>query len=713
MDLLTVVIIASIIAIVCFFVGRKFGSNSTSNNFESSNPVTLDRVSEDTEKKLKSKIDELKSQVADMDNRLKEKDEMLKSALAGDVSDLSSSLQVEIDNLKKKVDKLKKELDDAEDERDDFEDEAKSIKKKLEKKTTEYKELSTKMEDITRKFESLQRDFNTTVEELEEVKVQNKEREESIEFVNAILNAKEASDEYTKSRNEAIDNVRNTLWNYFDSLAYWDLEDNRDNIPYLASHWANERKKPWLKGKKVIALVGEFSAGKTSIVNRILSQDDPSAPKLPTNSKATTAIPTYISYGPAFISQFLDASGTLKNIKKDDFERVKKDVLSKVNVSSLLEYFVMSYNNANLKGITILDTPGFSSNDSEDERRTCEVINEADILFWVFDVNQAINKSSITIIKENIKDVPLFVVMNKCDLLSPNELNAKENNLREILKKEKISIKGVIRFSEESSIDVIMKAVSSVACKKDDDEVSLIMEDLYSLYDTINNDYKEWQEILTKQKRNLEITEENIQFYLDQYQEDASAVGNMPQHESHFFSRDCFEISEDDFEEFSGRCQRMLDNRESFETEISDLKEFSENVTKAEKYFSDLKLQRKMLQDYENKIIEALKKFDKNYNIPVHVASSQSESNTTKKSSKQENRQNSSRSTQSHSQTNQGSSLRPVKTGKGFADDLRTFKSKNNEDFLLKADILYLAEQYGLSENMALSLAQELTKKIY
>ena len=55
MDLLTVVIIASIIAIVCFFVGRKFGSNSTSNNFESSNPVTLDRVSEDTEKKLKSK----------------------------------------------------------------------------------------------------------------------------------------------------------------------------------------------------------------------------------------------------------------------------------------------------------------------------------------------------------------------------------------------------------------------------------------------------------------------------------------------------------------------------------------------------------------------------------------------------------------------------------------------------------------------------------
>lgn len=706
MDLAIVIIVSTIIAILCFYIGRRCGNKSTSND----SVATVSEIpNAELERELKSKIVELKAQVSDLESRLTEKDEALKSALSGDVSTISSALQAEIETLKKKVVKLKKDLEDTEDERDDLEDEAKSAKNKLKRKTDEYAELSTKLSDIKRKMETLQQEFDIQADELEDEKTQNKERKESIEFVNAILNAKEASDDYTNSRNEAIDKVRNTLWNYYDSLIYWDMEGNRENIPELAFHWANERKKPWLKGKKVIALIGEFSAGKTSIVNRILSQDDVSAPKLPTNSKATTAIPTYISYGPVFMSQFLDAGGKLKNIKKEDFERVKKDVLGKVNVSSLLAYFVMSYNNPNLKGITILDTPGFSSNDPEDERRTCEVINEADILFWVFDVNQAINKSSITIIKENIKDVPLFIIMNKCDQLSPNEQNAKENNLRETFKKENISIKGVIRFSEEYPIDVIMKAVDSIDCKKDDDEVSLIIEDLYGLYDAINKDYKEWQEILTTQKRNLEITEENIQFYLDRYEEDASAVSNMPQYESHFWSRNCYEISKNDFNEFIGRCQSMLDNREPFETEIKDLKDYSEEVTKGEKIVSDLKLQRRMLQDYKEKIIEAVKKFDKNYNIPIHVVSSKDE--------RDQGQNNFSKSKQNNTSTKDStlisnSDLRPIKTGKGFVEDLRAFKRKYNETFLLKADILYLAKQYGVSENMAIDLAMKITNKI-
>lgn len=706
MDLAIVIVISFFIAVLCFFIGRRCGNKSTSDD---SIAVVSEKPNAELEIELKSKIDELKAQVADLESRLTEKDEALKSALSGDVSTISSALQAEIETLKKKVVKLKKDLEDTEDERDDLEDEAKSAKNKLKRKTDEYAELSTELSDIKRKMETLQREFDMQADELEDEKTQNKERKESIEFVNAILNAKEASDEYTKSRNEAIDNVRNTLLNYYDSLTYWDLEENRESIPDMAFHWANERRKPWLKGKKVIALIGEFSAGKTSIVNRILSQDDASAPKLPTNSKATTAIPTYISYGPAFMSQFLDAGGKLKNIKKEDFERVKKDVLGKVNVSTLLVYFVMSYNNPNLKGVTILDTPGFSSNDPEDERRTCDVINEADILFWVFDVNQAINKSSITIIKENIKDVPLFIVMNKCDQLSPNEQNAKENNLRETLKKENISIKGVIRFSEKYPIDVIMKAVESIDCKKDEDEVSLILEDLYELYDSVNQNYKECQEILTTQKRNLEITEENIQVFLDLYGEDAKIVGEMPQHKSHLFSRDCYEISETDFEEFSGRCQRMLDNREPFENEIKDLKDFSKEVTEGEIIFSNIKKQRKMLQDHERKIIEAVKKFDRNYNIPVHVVSNKDEKGQGKKDSSKPQQGNTSSKVSSSSSS---SSLRPVKTGKGFVEDLRAFKKKNHEDFLLKSDILYLAKQYGVSETMAITLAQNVTKKI-
>lgn len=69
-------------------------------------------------------------------------------------------------------------------------------------------------------------------------------------------------------------------------------------------------------------------------------------------------------------------------------------------VSSLIQYFVMTYRNTNLRGLSILDTPGFNSNDSEDAQRTIDVINECDALFWVFDVNSGtVNRSSISLIK--------------------------------------------------------------------------------------------------------------------------------------------------------------------------------------------------------------------------------------------------------------------------------------------------------------------------
>ena len=254
-----------------------------------------------------------------------------------------------------------------------------------------------------------------------------------------------------------------------------------------------------------------------------------------------------------------------------------------------------------------------------------------------------------------------------------------------------------------------MKAVESIDCKKDDDEVSLILEDLYGLYDTVNQEYKELQEDLTIQKRNLEITEENIQGYLDLYEEDATIVGEMPQHESHFFSRNCYEISEDDFEEFRERCQRILNNREPFETEITDLKDYSNYVTIVEEIVLNAKKQRKMLQDYEKKIIDAVKNFDRNYSIPIHMVSSNNENKQGKKDSSQTKQSNTS---SKDSASSSSSSLRPTKTGKGFVEDLRAFKKKNHKDSLLKSDILYLAKQYGMTANMAIYLAQKVIKKI-
>ena len=72
----------------------------------------------------------------------------------------------------------------------------------------------------------------------------------------------------------------------------------------------------------------------------------------------------------------------MKRISPKTFKRVSKEILEQVKgVSSLIQYFVMTYENPHLEKMSILDTPGFNSNDSEDAERTIEVINECDALF--------------------------------------------------------------------------------------------------------------------------------------------------------------------------------------------------------------------------------------------------------------------------------------------------------------------------------------------
>ena len=122
----------------------------------------------------------------------------------------------------------------------------------------------------------------------------------------------------------------------------------------------------------------------------------------------------------------------------------------------------MTYKNPNLTGLSILDTPGFNSNDPEDAQRTIDVINECDALFWVFDVNAGtVNHSSISLIKEYLKK-PLYVVINKIDTKPETEVNKVEQLIRKTLRDEGVSVQQFIRFSGKEPLDSIMTPIKSV-----------------------------------------------------------------------------------------------------------------------------------------------------------------------------------------------------------------------------------------------------------
>lgn len=301
-------------------------------------------------------------------------------------------------------------------------------------------------------------------------------------------------------------------------------------------------------------LWGEFSAGKTSIVNMLLAQGakDGKVVQLPVSSKATTAIPTYISYNAHDVYSFVAPNDAVKLIDQTIFERVKKEVLDQVDgVSSLIKYFVMSYNNEALKDLSILDTPGFNSNDPEDAERTIEVINESDALFWVFDVNSGtVNRSSIDTIKKNLRK-PLYIVINKVDSKSASEVEAVEKLIRKTLSESGVQIVDVIKFSQKEDVKVLLSKIKEVKPSNDDRGFWETIGE--RLADALREAETEVSELKKEQSSLGLAIEESVDAsnaLLGSLSEFCEALAGIPEFKSKWFKADCYEISEGAYERF-------------------------------------------------------------------------------------------------------------------------------------------------------------------
>ena len=581
MDTMTIIYI-----VVAFVVGAiltsifKKGSNSTSSDNAKMQELEAENGS------LKEKLSSISNESRNKESQLKEKYESLLSEAQKQCDSLDKQLKSAIDgnideSIKKQleqVDKLKKQVKDLEEEVEEQEDDISSLKKKLRTKEDDI----TGLQDSLSKEQSTSKKLNT---ELESVKQQLDDKVEelnvkigSLNFIQEILSAKEISTADTNALNKNIDFFESFVKGQFTDLNSYlyttykltwnDLEgkagfDQKKKFFHDAfDQWASTKRKSWLDGKTTIAFVGEFSAGKTSIVNRILSQDNPSIPKLPVSTKATTAIPTYIAGGSSVTYSFIAGDGKRKTILEETFKKVSKDILDQVKgVSSLIKYFVMTYKNPNLNGLSILDTPGFNSNDKEDRDRTIDVINECDALFWVFDVNAGtVNRSSISVIKEKLNK-PLYVVINKVDTKSDSEVQKVENLIKKTLTDEGLKVEKFIKFSAKAPLTDIMnpiKGVSKIATR--DTFVNDVKNDIEQLLNILDDGVKQCNDSYnTARQEGDDITDEFIEC-MKAMQEDCGTAYNIPHWETHLFSSDRYEMSEHEGQRLQSLLEKIADD---------------------------------------------------------------------------------------------------------------------------------------------------------
>ena len=581
MDTMTIIYI-----VVAFVVGAiltsifKKGSNSASSDNAKLQELEAENGS------LKEKLSSISNESKNKETQLKEKYESLLSEAQKQCDSLDKQLKSAIDgnideSIKKQleqVDKLKKQVKDLEEEVEEQEDDISSLKKKLRTKEDDI----TGLQDSLSKEQSTSKKLNT---ELESVKQQLDDKVEelnvkigSLNFIQEILSAKEISTADTNALNKNIDFFESFVKGQFtdlNSYLYTTYKLTWNNLEGKAGfeqkkkffhdafdQWASTKRKSWLDGKTTIAFVGEFSAGKTSIVNRILSQDNPSIPKLPVSTKATTAIPTYIAGGSSVTYSFIAGDGKRKTILEETFKKVSKDILDQVKgVSSLIKYFVMTYKNPNLNGLSLLDTPGFNSNDKEDRDRTIDVINECDALFWVFDVNAGtVNRSSISVIKEKLNK-PLYVVINKVDTKSDSEVQKVEKDIKEKLTNEGLKVEKFIKFSARAPLTDIMnpiKGVSKIATR--DTFVNDVKNDIEQLLNILDDGVKQCNDSYnTARQEGDDITDEFIEC-MKAMQEDCGTAYNIPHWETHLFSSDRYEMSKYEGQRLQSLLEKIADD---------------------------------------------------------------------------------------------------------------------------------------------------------
>ena len=565
---------------------------STADRFESENKELKQKLSEalasrtadlssDSEDRIRAIESKYKALLEEANQQCLQLDQQLKDATRGGVSIPPAQEQSAlVAELKKKISKLEDEIEDFEDEIEDLKKVLSKSKDKVTSKEQENEKLNKELEKSKKEGEELEEKLSSVRDTLADKVEELNCKMESLNFIQEILSAEELSTDDVNKLYKHIGafesfvkgpylDLNAHLYSNYNSLTWGEksgseaLQEKKKWVMDNCDQWVASKRKSWLDKKTTIAFVGEFSAGKTSIVNRILSQDNPNIPKLPVSTKATTAIPTYIAGGNAVSYSFISGDGQRKVIWEDTFKKVSKEILDQVKgVSSLIKYFVMTYQNKNLNGISILDTPGFSSNDSEDRERTIDVINECDALFWVFDVNAGtINRSSISVIKEKLNK-PLYIVINKVDTKPESEIRKVEQLIKTTLAESGLQVEQFIRFSSKSPLENIMAPIRNVPRSESREAfVSDIDNDLKGFLECFDEAIKTSTQEINEKIKTREGIFNGVQEGIDSLGGDCEKLVRIPRFETHFFGSDKYEMSEDKYSKFLELIDRISGER--------------------------------------------------------------------------------------------------------------------------------------------------------
>ena len=206
----------------------------------------------------------------------------------------------------------------------------------------------------------------------------------------------------------------------------------------------------------VLPLVGEFSSGKTTLINSLTDSK-----KLETATKPTTATIYEVHFGSdSCAANVVNEKGELINVP--NIAELKNEDLADAKVVTLFD------TSTRVPSTTILvDTPGLSSPDPKHKQTLVNFLPLADAIILVIDINQQVTRSLTDFIETmKLSQRRIYLVLTKSDTKSKDDIEAAKAYI-----------------SKNCQVPVQQVAVVSAATNS--------LEELYALFDNIQKDKKE------------------------------------------------------------------------------------------------------------------------------------------------------------------------------------------------------------------------------
>lgn len=276
---------------------------------------------------------------------------------------------------------------------------------------------------------------------------------------------------------------------------------------------------PSIYNKNIVAVGGGFSAGKSEFISSFFSDK---TIKLPIGIKPVTAIPTYISNGNEHIikgysykSGSVDISSKLYAELSHDFIKSFSFNLKDIVPMIAIETKIKGYNN-----ICFIDTPGYNPTDTgttdSDHQTASEYLENANVLLWVIGLDAsdgAIPASDLAFLENlSLEDKKLFVIANKADLKSPDDLEDILDSFEEILDEYDINYEGIsaynsmgeteIAFRKKSLVHFLQDVDNPVSAKK---KVEAELNLVFNMYEKAINEQLKWVKNIQSDLKSLEL----------------------------------------------------------------------------------------------------------------------------------------------------------------------------------------------------------------